>query len=103
MPKKSTKSTKSKKTPKSKAPPAPKLPSQLEREDQLLLQVAYREVESVNLRLQLTQLRLEKFQLEKKDTETRLSQLIEQANRKYQLNPDKDKMDIANGAITRGA
>jgi serine protease inhibitor len=96
--KKSVKKTATKKT--TAEAPAPTkesiaAPLKLEREDQLILQLAYSE-------LQNKQYQLQNANREMEDANGNWNKQLQAVNEKYGLNPTKDKIDLGTGVITKG-
>lgn len=78
------------------------LPEALSQEDVLRVQLALKEVETANLRAQLSQVALERAASNQERAKQMLGALNAQLNEIYSVVVGKDKIDPETGAITRG-
>jgi hypothetical protein len=70
-------------------------PEQMNKEDHLVLQLAYTTLQNANLQMQLVQQQTQTAQ-------KNLQELMSGFNTKYNMDTDKDRFEIETGIITRG-
>ena len=96
---KSTK--KSAKKPKEAAAPKKELVTQLADDDRMILKIKVLERNNAQLALQNLQQQLQATYTAAQEAQTGFAETITTINTKYGLNPEKDKIDINTGVITR--
>jgi len=78
------------------------LPSEVEKDDLLMIHLAVKNVEIAQLREELSKLRAAQGETLLEQARKQLSLLGEQANEKYGLTPGSDSYDLNTGVIKRG-
>ena len=76
--------------------------NQVDRDDLLPMQLAWKEMENSGLKLQMAQVTLEKAQKALEDSRAIVNEMNLALNTKYGLDAQKDRINIENGEITRG-
>lgn len=83
--------------------PPPAAPSRkISMDDLRVLQLAFKEAENAALKYRVAQLEVEKLGNQAEAARGELSRLNVLVNEKYKLNPEKDRINIVDGAIVGG-